>query len=133
MSDLPVRSALSYLLGGLKRRLHLAGPLLDPLPETAKVSFEQAALRRVKEKAYISYTRYKPSFYPGKITLVATAEKTFFPGDPAAIWSALSADLEVDVIPGTHLNIVTTEVKALGEVLTRHIQRRSTLLARQCQ
>jgi hypothetical protein len=52
-----------------------------------------------------------------------TAEiKSFFPGDPATVWANLTAELEVEVIPGNHLNIVTTQFKPLASVLTRYVQ-----------
>jgi hypothetical protein len=51
-----------------------------------------------------------------------TAEKqSFFPGDPATVWGHLAAELEVERIPGDHLNIVTTEFEGLASVLTRYI------------
>jgi thioesterase domain-containing protein len=105
----------------VKRRLHLSRSLHDV--EIAAATGEQLALRRVNRNAYSAYSSYKPEYYPQKITFVATEDQTFFPGDPRAIWSSLAAELEVDVIPGTHLNIVTTEFEALAEVLTRHLRR----------
>jgi acetoacetyl-CoA synthetase len=124
MRKMPLAAASSYFLKGIKRRLHLARALNDTegLPETLSLSPEERALRQVNEKAYIAYASYRPKFYPGKIKFVATETKTFFPGDPAAIWGDLAADLEIEVIPGNHLNIVTTEFKGLVAVLTRYIQ-----------
>jgi thioesterase domain-containing protein len=124
MRKLPVAAATSYFVNGVKRKLRLARALNDTegLPEMLSVPPEQAALRRVNEKAYQAYACYRPKFYPGRMKFVATATKTFFPGDPAAIWAPLADELEVEVIPGNHLNIVTTEFKVLASVLTRYIQ-----------
>jgi hypothetical protein len=44
-----------------------------------------------------------------------TAEKqSFFSGDPATVWGHLAAELEVERIPGDHLNIVTTKFEGPG-------------------
>src|SRR5437660_12820109 len=72
--------------------------------------FGEAALRRVKQKAYLAYANYQPRFYRGKIHFVTAEIKSFFPGDPATIWADLAAELEIEIIPGNHLNIVTTQL-----------------------
>jgi hypothetical protein len=124
MGQLPLLKAFSYFANGIKRRLHLAKPLQETsgLAETLGLSFEQVALRRVNEKAYEAYASYRPRFYPGKIKFVATDTKTFFPGDPVAIWAHLAAEFEVEAIAGNHLNIVSTEFEGLASVLTRYVQ-----------
>ena len=121
MWELPLGSSVSYFLGGVKRRLSLASPLHES--EIVSDNPEQIALRKVNRNAYVAYASYRPEYFPHKITFVATEDKTFFPGDPRSIWSKLAAELEVDVIPGTHHNIVTTEFEALATVLNRHLQR----------
>lgn len=109
----------TYFLKGMKRRLHLA-PRSEPAPESSSV--DERVLHLVKEKAYQAYTDYKPRFYAGKVSFVTTETKTFFPADPAAAWKHLAADLEVEVVPGDHLNIVTTQFASLGALLTRYVQ-----------
>jgi acetoacetyl-CoA synthetase len=118
MRQLPFASAFSYFLNGLKRRLHIEGGA----PEMLRVPFGETVLRRVKEKAYRAYESYRPRFYRGKIHFVTSQTKSFFPEDPAAIWGHLTARLEVEVIPGNHLNIVTTEFEDLAAVLTRYVK-----------
>jgi acetoacetyl-CoA synthetase len=125
MRQLPLQGACSYFVRGFKRRLHIIGALSqsqDP-PEMLSLLFGEAVLRRVKQKAWLAYARYQPRFYPGKINFVTTDVKSFFPEDPAAIWQDLAAKLEIEVIPGDHLNIVTTQFKPLASALTRYIQR----------
>jgi acetoacetyl-CoA synthetase len=123
---LPLSNAMAYLTKGLKRRLHLSetrsGALHLPDTPTASLPAKQATLQHVRESLFAAYNNYQPKFYPGKINFITTEEKTFFPDDPAKIWGRLSAVLEVETIPGHHLNIVTTEFGALASVLTRHIQ-----------
>jgi len=124
MRQMSLAGAADYFTNGVKRRLHLARPLGDiDGPEILTLPLQEATLRRVNEKAYHAYASYQPSYYPAKINFVTTEDKTFFPGDPRAIWGDLSQELEVEVIPGNHLNIVTTEFHALAAVLTRYIRR----------
>jgi thioesterase domain-containing protein len=124
MRQLPFASAFSYFLNGLKRRLHSAVASEESMASAEMLSlpFGEAALRRVKQKAYLAYESYRPSFYRGKIYFITTQTKSFFPENPAAIWGPLTADLQVETIPGDHLNIVTTEFKELAAVLTRYIE-----------
>lgn len=124
MRQLSLASALSYFVNGLKRRLHFPGALHESQrpPETLGLSFAETALRRVNQKAYLAYANYQPRFYRGKIKFVTTEVKSFFPGDPATVWGNLTAELEVEAVPGNHLNIVTTEFEALASVLTRYVK-----------
>jgi thioesterase domain-containing protein len=76
----------------------------------------------VHEANYRAYTNYRPSFYPGKVKFIATSVKAFFPDDPVAVWGDLVHELEVEVVPGDHLSIVTTEFQPLASVLTRYVE-----------
>jgi len=124
MGQLPFTVAFSYFLNGLKRRLRITGASEESKgsAEILSLPFGESALRRVKQKAYLAYESYRPSFYPGKIHFITTQTKSFFPEDPAAIWGPLIAELKVEVIPGNHLNIVTTEFKDLAALLTRYVE-----------
>ncbi|PYX50321.1 MAG: hypothetical protein DMG76_35020 [Acidobacteria bacterium] len=125
MRQLPFASAFSYFLNGLERRLYIAGASEKSKggsEEMLSLPFGESALRRVKQKAYLAYESYRPSLYRGKIHFITTQTKSFFPEDPAAVWGPLTADLQVEVIPGNHLNIVTTEFKDLAAVITRYIE-----------
>jgi len=76
----------------------------------------------VHEANYRAYTNYRPRFYPGKVKFVATSVKAFFPDDPVAVWGDLVHELEVEVVPGDHLSIVTTDFRPLASVLTRYVE-----------
>jgi len=123
MRQLPLPDAFSYFTHGFKYKLQLAGALNDTghNPEIPNLSCAQATAW-VNEYAYRAYRNYKPSFYRGKINLVTAERQSFFPGDPATVWGHLATELEVERIPGDHLNIVTTEFEGLASVLTRYIQ-----------
>lgn len=119
MLRMPARAGWAYFLEGVKHRLHLA-PRHELPP--ASSSARERILNNVKEEAYRAYTEYRPRFYAGKVSFVTTAIKTFFPADPAAAWKHLTADLEVETVPGDHLNVVTTEFVSLAAVLTKYIR-----------
>lgn len=123
MGQLPLSSAVSYFTHGFKYKLQLAGAITDSGPgvEMPNLSCAQATAW-VNERAYHAYRNYRPKFYPGKINLVTAEKQSFFPGDPATVWGHLAAELEIERIPGDHLNIVTTEFEGLASVLTRYIQ-----------
>jgi thioesterase domain-containing protein len=123
MRELPLADAFSYFAHGFKYKLQLAGALNDSgrNPEIPNLSCAQATAW-VNEYAYKAYRNYKPRFYRSKINLVTAEKQSFFPGDPATVWGHLAAELEVERIPGDHLNIVTTEFEGLASVLTRYIR-----------
>jgi hypothetical protein len=85
--------------------------------------FGETALRRVKEKSLPGICELSAKIFSGKDNFVTTEIKSFFPDDPAAIWGNLAAELEVEVIPGDHLNVVTTQFKPLASARTLYIQR----------
>jgi acetoacetyl-CoA synthetase len=121
MKQRPIRGALSYFMNGLKNRLRIAGVHRGELPpETSHLALAQTTLH-VKDKAYTAMARYRPRAYRGEIKFVKSESDTYFPGDPVPVWANLAATFEVETIPGTHLNIVTTHFGSLAAVLTRYL------------
>ncbi|MGZ7103779.1 MAG: hypothetical protein ACXVJ1_17205, partial [Candidatus Angelobacter sp.] len=118
--------ALLALLDSFSTSTLYAGPaaLHDSQipPETLGLSPAETARYRVNQKAYLAYQNYRPRFYRGKMKLVTTEKNYFFPKDPTSIWGGLVSELEVDVIPGDHLSIVTTEFEALAALLTDYVK-----------
>ena len=122
MWKLPITDAMSYFSRGLKNRVRFSDSFSESFSDAADVSVGEAALKRVKGRAYEAYRKYEPKFYPGKINFVTAAEKSFFPENPSAVWGHLAAELEIDVIPGDHLSIMNNEFEPLAAVLTRYVQ-----------
>jgi thioesterase domain-containing protein len=123
MSGMTASNALSFFGRGILRKLHLAAPLIsDDRPATPDTSLA-TTIPRVNHRAYRAYFNYRPRFYPGPIKFVTTEVKTFFPGNPETIWKHLTDDFEARMIPGDHLNIVSTEYRQLAEVLTSYIEK----------
>lgn len=119
----PIHDVASEILLGLKRRLHVAGvPTAgNRLSESSGLSFEETTLH-VKAKAYVALARYRPKPYSGKIKFVKGESDMHFPGDPAAVWAGLAPDFEVDNVPGSHLDMVTTHFESLAVLLTRYVK-----------
>jgi acetoacetyl-CoA synthetase len=124
---LPLPEAISYCLNSARRQVirNRARRETGEFIAEHGLPFSEAALQRVNQRAYHAYANYRPRFYPGKIRFVTTADKTFFPADPVQIWGHLTGGLQVETIPGTHYNILTTEFQPLAEVLTRYLRQQA--------
>jgi acetoacetyl-CoA synthetase len=127
MKKLSASEAISYFVGGLRRRLRIVG-VRAPNPSVSQGSQPSAPQPRlrVRDSAYVAFQRYCPRFYRGKIFFVSAAENSYFPDDPVAIWGKLADEFENETVPGGHLNIVTTEFQGLADALTRYVRRANT-------
>jgi thioesterase domain-containing protein len=121
MKQRPLRGAMAYLFGGLRRRLGIEG--VDggqDLPETSRLSLAHTRLQ-VKDKSYVALARYRPRAYRGDMKFIKSENDTYFPRDPAPIWANLATSFEVETVPGNHLNMVTTHFEGLSGALTRYL------------
>ncbi len=123
MSERPLPDAVSYFIGGLKRRLgftaeHGHSP---QLLNASRFSLAASTLQ-VKRKAYLALARYQPRPYAGKIKFLKSESDEYFPGDPVPVWANFVADFEVETVPGSHLDMVTAHFESLAAVLTRYLQ-----------
>lgn len=121
MQRLPLPDAFGYLVRGARKRFSF-GSSSESFTSDLDVSEKDAALERVKRKAYLAYQRYQPRYYPEKIKFVTAEMNTFFPEDPRAVWRKLVRDFEIDVIPGDHLSIVNKDFEPLAAVITRYVR-----------
>jgi acetoacetyl-CoA synthetase len=80
-------------------------------------------MERVRRSAYLSWQRYRPRHYSGKITFVrATEIDPLFPRDPNAVWARLADEFVVDTIPGGHFGGLGANSKSLAAALSRYLQ-----------
>ncbi|MGB8581463.1 MAG: alpha/beta fold hydrolase [Candidatus Sulfotelmatobacter sp.] len=79
--------------------------------------------QRMRDSAYQALRRCRPQYYDGRIDFVRPAIVTDFPDDPAAVWSHLAAQFEVETIPGNHWSMLTNEFEKLGSVLSGHLRK----------
>jgi len=123
MTKRSARDAVSYFFRGLKHRLQMAGVRKpDSLPAEAPRLSYAGTTSRVRESAYVAYGRYRPRFYPGKISFVKALSTSYFPDNPTAIWSKLADEFEIETVPGDHLDMVTAEFENLAAALTGYLR-----------
>jgi acetoacetyl-CoA synthetase len=120
----PTGDAVSYFMGGLKHRLHMAGVRGDDglAAETSPLSYARTTVR-VRNSSYEAYGRYRPRFYPGKISFVRAESSSYFPDNPTAIWGKLAQEFEVETVPGDHLDLVGSGFEHLANALTDYLRR----------
>jgi acetoacetyl-CoA synthetase len=119
----PMLSAISYFITGVKHRLHITDSRTSAiqLPHALRLSLAQTTLQ-VKAKAYVALERYRPRPYNGKVKFVKSESDTYFPGDPVPVWAKLASEINVETVPGSHLDMVTTDFESLAALLTRSLR-----------
>ncbi len=80
------------------------------------------AWQRVKEAQHRALRNYRPAFYDGKVKFVRAAIPTYFPADPVPVWSRVVREIEVKSVPGTHFEMLTSQVEALALVVGRYVK-----------
>ena len=123
MNKMPIRDATTYFLYRLEHRLQMAGVRSHDknLPDSSPLSFAQTS-ERVKQRAYVALGCYGPQFYRGKIKFVSAESNSYFPDDPTAVWAKLADVVDVETVPGDHLDMVTAHFESLGAALTRYVK-----------
>jgi len=107
------------------RRLQWLG--VSPPYQTVLEVSPSPVLQHFRDSAYLALERYQPRFYPGKINFVRAAIPTDFPADPAAVWSHLAREFELETVPGDHLGIMTTHFESLGSAISGYLRRLSAM------
>jgi thioesterase domain-containing protein len=115
IKQMPFGGALSYCVRGLHRTLQSVG-VQSPLTTYAHSDL------RIEDHNYLAVKQYRPQFYPGKIKFVRAEVVSFLPSDPMAIWGNLVAELEVETVPGDHLEIIDKDYQNLSSLLSRYIE-----------
>jgi acetoacetyl-CoA synthetase len=126
VSDLrkkPLRIAAAQMFGVFKRKFRLAeGGDSSVVPaESSPLSYARTILR-VKKSDLLAMKRYRPRFYRGKIRFVRPETNSYLPNDPTAVWKNMSADFEVETVPGDHLGMIGEHFESLASVLTRYVR-----------
>jgi thioesterase domain-containing protein len=75
------------------------------------------AMSRVKSAQYEALRSYRPRYYNGRVNFVKAEIASYFPADPTPIWRRLVGELEVEVIPGSHLDMLNAQVEKLATVV----------------
>jgi acetoacetyl-CoA synthetase len=80
------------------------------------------AFCRVKEAQHHALRNYRPRFYEGQVKFARAAIPTDFPSDPIPVWSHLARTFDVETVPGTHLDMLTTHCELLSLIIDRHVR-----------
>lgn len=80
------------------------------------------ALQRVKQANYRALRSYRPSFYDGKIKFVRAAIPSRFPANPVPVWSHLCRGIEVETVPGEHVDMLTASVDPLASLVDKYVR-----------
>jgi thioesterase domain-containing protein len=105
-----------------RRGLHPLGNLSRSAPyqPSAGVSLT-SAMQRVRDSAYLAWTRYRPRFYPGKIKFVRAEISSAFPDNATAVWARLAEEFDVETMPGDHLGMIANHYESLASLLSRYL------------
>jgi thioesterase domain-containing protein len=124
---LPIHKAVPRIFELSKNLLHQSNAHRGPSPKLRQKTTVESAIplgvQRVREAANVGYARYRPSYYPGKITFLQSEILTNLPRDAVHVWGKLAREVEVHQIPGDHLGMTTTHAELVADRL-------STCLAR---
>lgn len=77
-------------------------------------------MQSVNERAEQALFRYRPRFYEGRIKFLKAEISTEFADNPVEIWSKLVSEVEVEVVPGDHLEMLAKYASNLGAILSRY-------------
>jgi thioesterase domain-containing protein len=84
-------------------------------------------MEKVRDSSYIAWRRYRPPTRNGKIKFVRAAVASYFPEDPVAVWADSTDELDVETIPGNHVEMLTTYFNELATLLSRYLKDASLL------
>ncbi len=79
------------------------------------------ALRRVRQGQLRAWRSYRPQRYEGEVKFVKAAVSSFLPDDPGAVWGPLVEKLEIETVPGNHLEMLTARSQEVAAVLSRYL------------
>lgn len=115
ITHMPSGGALSYCIRSLHRSLQFRGSQDRPDVETRRSL-------PIKDRNYVAFREYRPQFYPGKVKFVRAEANSFLPIDPMAVWGELLPEIEVETVPGDHLEIVDRNYQNLSPLLSRYLE-----------
>lgn len=75
------------------------------------------AMTRTKNAQCEALRNYRPIHYRGKVTFLKAEISSYFPADPTPVWRHLLGELEVEILPGNHLEMLNTNVDKLASIV----------------
>jgi thioesterase domain-containing protein len=83
-------------------------------------------MRSVAESSRMAWTRYRPCYYPGRITFLRAEVASgggMWPIEPVAVWGRLAQSLDIQTVPGNHRSLLATQTRALAAQLSLSVER----------
>jgi amino acid adenylation domain-containing protein len=87
---------------------------------------EPPSLERIRDGLAVAETRYRPRYYPGRITFLKSeirGARERVADHPIMVWGTLAREFEVLTVAGDHVSMVAVHAEALGAQLTRCLER----------
>jgi thioesterase domain-containing protein len=123
---LPPREALAYLIRRLLHRSRVSNEGTDTISRKPTTMSPKLVVQIVQQRGELALGQYRPQFYPGKVIFLKSETGSYFPGNPAAVWSHLAAAFECETVPGDHQTMLTKHFDKLGETLSRYLKATSS-------
>ena len=118
---LPPPEAFSYMRRRWLHRSRISSKQIDGPPDVPTQMSGKLIAQLVQDKAELALGRYRPQFYPGKITFLRSETGSYFPGNPVTVWAHLAAEFECTTVPGNHQSMLTEHFANLASTLSRHL------------
>jgi acetoacetyl-CoA synthetase len=81
-----------------------------------------SVMLRACDIADLTWRRYRPKHYKGRITFLGSAERDpEYADDPASDWGKVSDDFVAETVPGNHFDILTTHSQSVGAAISRYL------------
>ena len=72
--------------------------------------------------AFLTWQRYRPRHYKGRINYVRTMEiDPAYPDDPSAVWGKLADEFVLQTVPGNHTNVLASHSESLAAALSGYL------------
>jgi thioesterase domain-containing protein len=120
------RDALSYVIRRWQHRSRSSKAQGDSKPPSPMDMSPTLLAQFVEGQTDLALSRYRPKFYPGKITFLQSETESYFPVNPRAVWAHLASEFECETVPGDHQGMLTTHFDRLGAVLSRYLREASS-------
>jgi acetoacetyl-CoA synthetase len=115
------RLRVASLMRGSSELPASGGNVRNATGQTDVDESKAGAWQRVKDAQYRALREYRPAAYGGKVKFVRATIPTYFPADPVPFWSGILSEMEVETVPGSHLEMLSTQVETVASVVRRHV------------
>ena len=116
LSGLSRHEVLPYMVTKLGRGLRKLRTLMSGTRSLKAPDTLAPAVKAVYDAGIAALAKYRPQYYPGKVSYLMCGYHVYLPHGPSGVWSKLVGQLKVDVAP------VLTQPKYVADWLFNQIQ-----------